>query len=104
MQAALDAISNPQRRQILRLVWDAELSSGEIASHFNGTWQAVSRNLRVLREAGLVSERRAGRSRIYRAQRDRLGPLEKVLRDFWHDDLERLGRVLAEEEPARITD
>jgi DNA-binding transcriptional ArsR family regulator len=95
MQAALEAVANPRRRAILRLVWDAERSSRDIASHFDITWQAVSHNLRVLREAGLVSERREGTRRLYRADRDRLGPLEALLGDLWRQDLERLDRVIA---------
>jgi DNA-binding transcriptional ArsR family regulator len=94
MQSTLHAISTAQRRQILRLVWDAERSSREIATHFDVTWQAVSHNLRVLREAGLLSERRDGTRRLYRADRDHLRPLEALLRDFWRTDLEELGRVI----------
>lgn len=97
MEAALRAVSNPRRREILRLVWDAELSAGEIASHFDVTWAAVSQNLRVLRDAGLVAERRVGNRRMYRADRDTLGPLEAILRDMWERDLGRL-RELAEAE------
>ena len=70
VQTALQAVSHPHRREILRLVWDAEMSSREIASHFDVTWQTVSHNLRVLREAGLVSERRDGTRRLYRTARD----------------------------------
>ncbi len=97
MQSTLEAVANPHRREILRLVWDAELSSQEIASHFDVTWQAVSHNLRVLREAGLVSERRAGTRRLYRAERDRLAPLEALLEDMWRQDLERLERVMEDD-------
>lgn len=97
MQATLEAVSNPQRRKILRLVWDAELSSRDIAAHFDVTWQAVSHNLRVLREAGLVAERREGTRRFYRADRGRLGPLEALLENFWRNDLERLERVIEED-------
>jgi DNA-binding transcriptional ArsR family regulator len=94
MQETLQAISNPHRREILRLVWDGERSSQDIASHFDVTWQAISHNLRVLREAGLVSERRDGTRRLYRADRDQLRPLEALLRDFWRTDLEQLERVI----------
>ena len=97
MQSTLEAVANPHRREILRLVWDVELSSREIASHFDVTWQAVSHNLRVLREAGLVTERRAGTRRLYRAERDRLAPLEGLLEDMWRQDLERLGRVIEDD-------
>jgi DNA-binding transcriptional ArsR family regulator len=97
VQSTLEAVANPHRREILRLVWDAELSSREIASHFDVTWQAVSHNLRVLREAGLISERRAGTRRLYRAERERLAPLETLLEDMWRQDLERLDRVMEDD-------
>src|ERR671919_218796 len=97
MQSTLEAVANPHRREILRLVWDAELSSQEIASHFEVTWQAVSHNLRVLREAGLITERRVGTRRLYRAERDRLAPLEGLLEGMWRQDLERLGRVIEDD-------
>ena len=94
MQATLDALTNPRRREILRLVWDVELSSRDIASHFDVTWQAVSHNLRVLKDAGLVDERRNGTRRFYRAARDRMGPLETWLTEMWRSDLEDLGRTI----------
>src|SRR6266581_926872 len=62
---ALSALANPHRRQILRLVWDSELSAGQIAAHFDLAWPAISQNLRVLRDAGLVRERRQGNHRLY---------------------------------------
>ncbi len=97
MQTVLDAVSSPRRRTILRLVWDDELSAGEIASRFDVSWPAVSQNLRVLREAGLVRERRQGNRRLYRANRAALGPLSAVVRRMWQDDLAEL-KVLAEQE------
>ena len=97
MQESLLALSSPRRRAILRLVWDRELTAGEIASHFDVTWPAVSQNLRVLRKAGLVNERRDGNRRLYRADRRALRPLQAVLRQMWDSDLERL-RLLAEGE------
>jgi DNA-binding transcriptional ArsR family regulator len=90
VQALLKAISNPRRREILRLVWDRELSAGQIAARFDVSWPAVSQNLNVLRRAGLLSERRDGARRLYRADREALGPLDVVLRDMWEQDLDRL--------------
>src|SRR5436190_2783049 len=98
VQTSLQAISNPHRRKILRLVWDAEMSSREIASHFDVTWQAISHNLRLLREAGLISERRDGTRRLYRTARDELGPIEALLRDLWHQDLKRLEKVIEQDQ------
>jgi DNA-binding transcriptional ArsR family regulator len=90
VQAHLKAISNPRRREILRLVWERELSAGQIAARFEVSWPAVSQNLNVLRRAGLLSERRDGARRLYRADREALGSLEVVLRDMWEQDLDRL--------------
>jgi DNA-binding transcriptional ArsR family regulator len=86
----LDAISNSKRREILRLVWDSELSAGEIASRFDVSWPAVSQNLAVLRKAGLVSERREANRRFYRAEPAALGALRVALEQMWTEDLARL--------------
>ena len=98
LEAAMEAIASPRRRQILRLVWGAERSAGEIASTVRDvSWPAVSQNLRVLKNSGLITERRQGTHRYYKADRRALGPLEVVLRQMWARDLGRL-RQLAEEE------
>ena len=98
LEAAVEAIASPRRRQILRLVWGAERSAGEIASTVRDvSWPAVSQNLRVLKNSGLITERRQGTHRYYKADRRALGPLELVLRQMWARDLGRL-RQLAEEE------
>src|SRR5437588_8805367 len=89
-EAALRAIASPRRREILRLVWDKELSSGEIASHFDVSWPAISQNLRVLEDVGLVRCRRQQTARFYRADRARLGPLKSVLLKMWESDVDRL--------------
>ena len=96
----LRAIASPRRREILRLVWDEERSSGDIASRFDVSWPAISQNLRVLEEAGLVRTRRCGTTRLYKADRSGLGPLKAVLTQMWQDDLDRLGQ-LAEAEAKR---
>lgn len=100
MEALVQAVANPHRRQILRLVWDDELSSGQIASHFDITWPSISRNLKVLREAGLVRERRVGNQRLYQADRDALRPLEAILAEMWEEGLDRIARAV-EAKPAR---
>ena len=93
----LAALASPRRREILRLVWGREKSAGEIASAFEVTWPAISQNLRVLKESGLVTERRLGTSRLYKADRNALKPLEAYLRSMWARDIDRL-RLLAEAE------
>src|SRR6266581_4365786 len=92
MEAAVKAIAAPRRRQILTLVRDGELSAGEIAAHFDVTRPAVSQHLNVLKEAGLVSERRNGTRRLYRARPEGLGELKVFLEGFWDERLEALKR------------
>ena len=101
MEAALKAIAAPRRRQILSLVRDAELSAGEIAAHFDVTRPAVSQHLTVLKDAGLVSERRTGTKRLYRARPQALGELKAFLEEFWDERLEALAREAEREERAK---
>ena len=98
MEAALKAIAEPNRRTILRLVSNDELSAGEIASHFELTRPAVSQHLSVLKEAGLVSERRNGTRRLYRARPEGLVDLRTFLDEFWGVRLEALKREAEREE------
>ena len=102
MDLALKAIAEPRRRAILRLVRSDELSSGEIASQFDVTGPAISQHLGVLKEAGLVTERRDGTRRLYLARPEGLRDLRTFLEDFWDDGLDRL-RAVAEHDQ-RITD
>ena len=98
MEAALKAIAEPRRRAILALVRDDELSAGEIASHFDVTRPAVSQHLNVLKEAGLVNERRNGTRRLYRARPEGLAELRDFLEGFWDVRLEALKREAEREE------
>jgi DNA-binding transcriptional ArsR family regulator len=85
----LRAITEPNRRAILRLVADEEMAAGEIAAHFAVTRPAISQHLTVLREAGLVSERRVGTRRLYRARPEGLAELTAFLATLWPDALGR---------------
>ena len=98
MEAALRALAGPRRRQILTLVRDAELSAGEIAAKFDVTRPAVSQDLTLLKEAGLVTERRNGTRRLYRVRPEGLAPLKSFLDEFWDDRLEALKRESEREE------
>jgi DNA-binding transcriptional ArsR family regulator len=98
VEAALKAIAAPRRRRILTLVRDKELSAGEIASHFDVTRPAVSQHLNVLKEAGLVSERRNGTRRLYRARPEGLAELRDFLEEFWDVRLDALKREAEKEE------
>jgi DNA-binding transcriptional ArsR family regulator len=98
VEAALKAIAEPRRRAILRLVSDTELSVGSIAVHFDVSRPAVSQHLSVLKEAGLVTERRNGTRRLYRARPEGLLEVRAFLDEFWSDRLEALKREAEREE------
>jgi DNA-binding transcriptional ArsR family regulator len=99
--AVLTAIASPRRQEILRLVWDRELSAGDIARSMpDVTFGAVSLQLRSLQDAGLVEARAASRHRFYRARRDRFGALGEMLERMWSDALWRL-KLAAELEQSR---
>jgi DNA-binding transcriptional ArsR family regulator len=103
MDAALHAIAEPRRRDILRLVAVDELPAGEIASHFAVSRPAISQHLRVLKEAGLVDERRDGTRRLYRARPQGLADLRAFLEDMWDDSLGQL-KAAAELEQRTTTE
>ncbi|HZO95847.1 MAG TPA: metalloregulator ArsR/SmtB family transcription factor [Gaiellaceae bacterium] len=98
MEAALRALAEPTRRRILTLVRDSELSAGEIASHFTVTRPAVSQHLTVLKEAGLVHERRNGTRRLYSLRPEGLAGLRSFLEGFWDERLQALRREAEAEE------
>jgi DNA-binding transcriptional ArsR family regulator len=84
-------LGSARRREILRLVWRAERPAGEIHRALGDvTFGAVSQQLATLTAAGLVEVRREGRSRLYRARRQALGPLGAALERLWDDALYRL--------------
>jgi DNA-binding transcriptional ArsR family regulator len=93
----LQVIAAPRRLRILELVWDRELSAGQIAAEFDVSWPAISQHLAVLRASGFVTERRAGTSRIYRADKEALGSLRAVVEEHWRAGLGRI-KQLAENE------
>ena len=93
----LQVIAAPRRLRILELVWDRELSAGEIAAQFEVSWSAVSQHLRVLKEAGFVVERREGTSRLYHADKAAMGSLRAAVEDHWRRGLDRV-KNLAEAE------
>jgi DNA-binding transcriptional ArsR family regulator len=96
VQDVIDAISSPRRRQILRLVWERELSAGDIAQQFDVSWPAISQNIAILRKAGLVTERREANRRFYLADQQALGSLRAAVQEMWTLDLDRLRNVVEE--------
>jgi DNA-binding transcriptional ArsR family regulator len=96
MDAALKALAEPRRREILKLIWSRELPATEIAEQFSDvTRSAISQHVGVLREAELIIERRDGVRRLYRANHSQMDRLRRFLEEYWDDSLERL-RQLAE--------
>lgn len=87
MEEALRALADPGRRRILALVRSEERPAGEIAAELPITWPAVSQHLRVLKGAGLVTERREGARRYYRARPEGLADVRAFLDEFWDDKL-----------------
>ena len=95
---ALKALAEPRRRAILRLVTSDELAAGEIAAAFDVTRTAVSQHLTVLRNAGLLAERRDGTRRLYRARPEGLAGLRRFLDDMWASSLDTARRLVEAEE------
>jgi DNA-binding transcriptional ArsR family regulator len=101
MDAALKAIADPTRRRILSLVREGERASGEIAAGFDMTRPAISQHLKVLKEAGLVNERRDGVRRLYSVRAEGLFEARRFLEQFWGNGLARLKEAAEEEERRR---
>ena len=96
----LQAISEPTRQRILQLVWTRELPASDIAAQFPVTFGAISQHLRVLLDAGLVEQRKAGRQRFYRARKESMGPLAVYLEQLWGMHLELLKEAAEKAEHA----
>jgi DNA-binding transcriptional ArsR family regulator len=93
MQDAIDAISHPGRRAMLRLVLERELPVGELADRLGVSQPAASQHLKVLRDAGLVRGRVDGQRRLYRVDFEGLGRLRRELDDFWGPALAALAEA-----------
>ena len=89
-EAALRALADPRRRQMLELVWDREQSPSDLAQRCRLSRPAASQHLKVLREADLISVRLEGNRRFYRARADRLAELRAMLDEFWGSRLASL--------------
>jgi len=100
---ALRAIAEPRRRKILQLVAREELAAGEIAAAFDITRTAVSQHLTVLKNAGLLAERRDGTRRLYRARAEGLAGLREFLDGMWAGALDA-ARLLAERDRGAADD
>jgi DNA-binding transcriptional ArsR family regulator len=93
-----EALAQPKRREILRLLAAGELSAGEVASRFTVTQPAISQHLKVLKQTGLISERRDGARRLFSVRPEGLADLHGFLADVLPAGLERLKQAAEEEE------
>ena len=87
--AILDALGDPTRRRIFESLRPGPQSVGELAGGLPVSRPAVSQHLRVLKEAGLVSDRKHGTRRVYRVDPDGLAALRDYFDSFWDEALER---------------
>jgi len=100
MDLAFRALADPRRREIVRLVWADELASTAIASHFTDISRpAVSQHLGVLRNAGLLHERREGTRRLYCANHVAIQSLRDYLDGYWADSLGSLRDLVEKSAP-----
>ena len=92
METVLKAIAEPRRQEILRLLWQRERAAGDVAAHFDISRPAISKHLRILKEAGLLAERRVGTQRLYRARPERLADARRFIESFWDQGLAAIKR------------
>src|SRR5450755_5137896 len=97
VDGAFRALAEPRRRAILRLVAHDELAAGEIAAAFDVSRTAVSQHLTVLKNAGLLDERRDGTRRLYRARPEGLAELRQFLNGMWASSLDAARRLVEAE-------
>ena len=99
--AVFRAIADPTRREILTLLRTSQHSVGDLAGNFQTSRPAISKHLRVLHDAGLVTVRQAGTARLYDLNAEPLQEVDEWLRDyeiFWRDSLRGLKSYLEESE------
>src|SRR5438105_12498628 len=84
---AMDALGDPTRRAVFELLEGGEKAVGEVAARLPVSRPAVSQHLRVLKEAGLVDERRAGTRRLYRIDPKGVAELRAYFDRFWTNAL-----------------
>ena len=92
------AVADDSRRQVLQLLKDKERTPSEIATHFEFTLPALSTHLKVLRDAGLVSERKEGQNRYYSVNRKQMSVMMRFFDQFWDDRLKSLKEYVENKE------
>jgi DNA-binding transcriptional ArsR family regulator len=101
VETVLKAIAEPRRQEILRLIWQRERAAGDVAAHFDISRPAISKHLRILKEAGLLAERRVGTQRLYRARPERLADARRFIESFWDQGLAAIKRSAEDERDRR---
>ena len=101
--AKIQALSNETRFKIVDLVREREMAAGTIARHFKLTRPAVSQHIAILREAGLLDERRVGAQRFYVVRNEGFDELVKYIEGFWRPRLRRLKQVAEAAERSKRT-
>lgn len=97
----LQALGNETRFEIVKLVREREMAAGTIAERFEITRPAVSQHLSLLREAGLLDERRVGQQRLYVVRPEGFADIIDFIEGFWRPRLRRLKEVAEADERAR---
>lgn len=92
------AVADDSRRQVLLLLKNKERTPSEIATHFDFTLPALSTHLKVLRDAGLVTERREGQNKFYTVNRDSMLEMMRFFDLFWDDRLKSLKEYVENKE------
>lgn len=92
------AVADDSRRQVLLLLKDRERTPSEIATYFDFTLPALSTHLKVLRDAGLVNERREGQNKYYSVNRDSMSEMMRFFDQFWDDRLKSLKEYVENKE------
>jgi DNA-binding transcriptional ArsR family regulator len=93
----LDALGDPTRRQIFESLKSGPRSVGELAAGLPVSRPAVSQHLRVLKAAGLVSDRKDGTRRVYRIEPDGVARVRDYFDGFWSEALERFREAARKE-------
>lgn len=95
------AIADDSRRQMLMMLKDGEKTPSQIATHFHFTLPALSTHLKVLRDAGLVSEHKQGQNRFYSVNKDAMSEMMQFFDMFWDDRLRSLKEYVESKEAKR---
>lgn len=92
------AVADDSRRHVLVLLKEKERTPTEIATHFDFSLPALSTHLKVLRDAGLVSERKEGQNKYYSVNRGEMTKMARFFDQFWDDRLKSLKEYVESKE------